>query len=326
METEVYESFGLHRNFTDEHGQAVVNGRRNLEILDALDTEGDVGYEPCAEALAEATESGPTSAVTHFDDWRSGQVYPGTTRNLWILAPDALGSEDRPGVLVFNDGGSYLDPDGPIRAQRVLDALRVDDSLPPVVGVFISPGRPLDVAPTDGPYDMNIDPAAQRQRSIEYDSMTATYASMLVDEVLPFVGAELGVQFSEDPARRGIVGISSGGICSWTAAWHRPDAFGLVLSHCGSFVNIRGGHSWPYLIRSNERRPIRVFLQSGSSDANIIFGSWPLANQQVAAALEFAGYDMRFEFGTGGHNLRHGGALFAESLRWLFRDREPQLG
>ena len=47
------------------------------------------------------------------------------------------------------------------------------------------------------------------------------------------------------------------------------------------------------------------------------FGNWPLANQQMAAALSFAGYDLRFEFGTGGHNLRHGGALFADALRWL---------
>ena len=91
-----------------------------------------------------------------------------------------------------------------------------------------------------------------------------------------------------------------------------------MLSHCGSFVNLRGGHAWPYLIRSTERHPIRVFMQSGESDADIIYGSWPLANHQVAAALEFAGYDMRFEFGTGGHTLRHAGSMFAESLRWLF--------
>jgi enterochelin esterase family protein len=61
-----------------------------------------------------------------------------------------------------------------------------------------------------------------------------------------------------------------------------------------------------------------VFLQSGEMDAQIVTGSWPLANQQIASALEFAGYEYQFEFGTGGHNLRHGGALFAETLRWLW--------
>lgn len=47
---------------------------------------------------------------------------------------------------------------------------------------------------------------------------------------------------------------------------------------------------------------------------------WPLANQQMAAALDYAGYDYRFEFGAGGHSLFHGGALFAQTLRWLWRD------
>lgn len=72
-------------------------------------------------------------------------------------------------------------------------------------------------------------------------------------------------------------------------------------------------------MRSTERKPLRVFLQSGESDASIVYGDWPLANQQMARALEFAGYDVRFEFGRGGHSLRHGGALFADSLRWLWR-------
>ena len=84
-------------------------------------------------------------------------------------------------------------------------------------------------------------------------------------------------------------------------------------------MNIRGGHNFPYLIRSTPRKPLRVFLQSGALDANIVTGSWPLANQQMAAALDFAGYDYRFEFGVGGHNLRQGGALFAQTLRWLSR-------
>ena len=116
-----------------------------------------------------------------------------------------------------------------------------------------------------------------------------------------------------------ICGISSGGICAFNAAWHRPDLFARVISHCGSFTAIRGGHNYPVLVRRTPRKPIRIFLQSGANDADIVIGSWPLANQTMAAALDFAGYDYRFEFGEGGHNLRHGGALFADTLRWLWR-------
>ena len=51
----------------------------------------------------------------------------------------------------------------------------------------------------------------------------------------------------------------------------------------------------------------------------ILVGDWPSANQTMAKALDFAGYGYRFEFGSGGQSLRHGGALFAESRLWLWR-------
>ncbi|MEL7157911.1 MAG: alpha/beta hydrolase-fold protein [Actinomycetota bacterium] len=315
MDAELYEAFGLHRNFADEHGDAAVNDRRNIEIVAALDTPGDAVYHPCPEAIAVPEHP---STVLHFPDWRSGSVFPDTTRDLWIVVPPDLGAGTQPGLLLCNDGGQYLRADGAVRAQPVLDNLRAaGHDGGPLIGVFASPGRPLAVPGAPSPWEMNLRPEATHQRSLEYDAMSDRYAALLAEEVLPFVEREVGVAFDPDPARRIVAGISSGGIAAWTAAWHRPDVFGRVLSHCGSFVNIRGGHHWPYLIRANERRPIRVFLQSGANDAEIIFGHWPLANQQMAAALDFAGYDVRFEFGTGGHNLRHGGALFADALRWL---------
>lgn len=314
MNIDLYESLGLDRNYTDERGQEPVNGRRNSEITDALNTEGDAVYHPCREAM---TEPPVSSTVHHVPDWRSETAYPGTARDIWIVVPPGLGTGDRAGLLLCNDGGSYLRPDGAVRAQHVLDNLVAAQKIAPVVGVFVNPGRPLDIEPTASEWEMNTDPRASHQRSVEYDSLSDRFVSMLADEVLPFVESQIGPVLDPDPDRRIVAGISSGGICAWTAAWHRPDLFGRVMSHCGSFVNIRGGHHWPYLIRSTERRPIRVFLQSGANDADIILGNWPLANQQMAAALSFAGYDVRFEFGTGGHNLRHGGALFADSLRWL---------
>jgi len=40
----------------------------------------------------------------------------------------------------------------------------------------------------------------------------------------------------------------------------------------------------------------------------------------MAAALRFARYDHRFEMGTGGHDLKQGGAIFPDTLRWVWRD------
>jgi enterochelin esterase family protein len=127
------------------------------------------------------------------------------------------------------------------------------------------------------------------------------------------------VKLRQGAEGRAIGGISSGGICAFTAAWERPDLFSKVLSHVGSFTNIRGGDVYPGLIRKTEPKPIRVFLQDGSGDLDNLHGSWPLANQQMAAALRFMDYDYRFVYGDGAHNGKHGGVILPESLRWLWR-------
>jgi enterochelin esterase family protein len=104
-------------------------------------------------------------------------------------------------------------------------------------------------------------------------------------------------------------------------AWERPDAFRKVLSHVGSFANIRGGDRYPGIIRAErDERPIRVFLQDGSNDLDNRFGNWPLGNQQMYAALKFRDYDVKFVYGQGAHNGNHGGAILPDSLRWLWRD------
>ena len=138
------------------------------------------------------------------------------------------------------------------------------------------------------------------------------------------------MKLRHDPESRAIAGISSGGICAWTVAWERPDEFRKVLSWVGSFTNIasgktrrEGGHNYEALIRKTPKKPIRVFLQDGANDLDNNNGNWPLANQQMAKALAFAGYDYKFVFGQGFHSNRHGRAILPDSLRWLWRDYKP---
>ena len=101
------------------------------------------------------------------------------------------------------------------------------------------------------------------------------------------------MKLRHDPESRAIAGISSGGICAWTVAWERPDEFRKVLSWVGSFTNIasgktrrEGGHNYEALIRKTAKKPIRVFLQDGANDLDNNNGNWPLANQQMAKALQ----------------------------------------
>ena len=107
--------------------------------------------------------------------------------------------------------------------------------------------------------------------------------------------------------------MSDGGLVSFTVAWERPDAFSKAISHVGSYTRLRGGSQYPHLIRKTRGnpKPIRVFLQDRENDINLVEGNWTLANLQMDSALMSARYDYRFEMGTGGHDLKHGGADYA---------------
>jgi enterochelin esterase-like enzyme len=254
----------------------------------------------------------PKGKVTKYT-WDKSTVFPGTVRDYWVYVPAQYDGKTPACVMVFQDGGGYVKADGQFRVPTVFDNLIAKKEMPVTIGIFINPGR--IPAAEKGQKDRD-------NRSFEYDTLSDAYARFLEKEILPEVGKEYSLR--QDAGGRAICGISSGGICAFTAAWERPDLFSKVLSHVGSFTNIRGGDVYPGLIRKTEPKPIRVFLQDGSNDldAGNPHGNWPLANQAMASALKFAKYDYKFEFGTEGHNGKHGGAILPDSLRWLWRDEK----
>jgi enterochelin esterase family protein len=257
---------------------------------------------------SERKEGVPEGKVTRHT-WES-EIFPGTIREYWVYVPEQYTPEESAAVMVFQDGHTYVDPEGQIRVPIVFDNLIHQGDMPVTIGIFINPGHESDELPDN--------PSRANNRSFEYDTLSDQSVRFLLEEILPAVGNDY--HLTQDPERRGICGMSSGGICAWTVAWERPDAFRKVVSHIGSFTNIRGGHVYPALIRKTDKKPIRVFLQDGSNDLDNRHGNWPLANQQMAAALEFAGYDYQFVYGDGGHNGKHGGAIFPETMRWIWRD------
>jgi enterochelin esterase-like enzyme len=249
----------------------------------------------------------PKGKVEKFS-WTS-KVFPGTVRDYWTYVPSQYDDKTPTCFMVFQDGGGYVNPNGQFRVPVVFDNLIAQKKIPMMIGIFINPGKVPPADPSQKPRD---------NRSFEYDTLSDQYDKFLESEILFEIGKKLNLR--KDAAGRGICGISSGGICAFTAAWERPDMFSKVLSHVGSFTNIRGGDVYPGMIRKTEKKPIRVFLQDGANDLDNLHGNWPLANQQMALALKFMKYDYRFEFGDGGHNGKHGGSILPESLVWLWRD------
>jgi enterochelin esterase-like enzyme len=251
----------------------------------------------------------PHGTVTRMAPWES-KIFPGTVRDWSVYVPAQFKPDGSAGLMVFQDGHDYANLKGNWRVPTVFDNLIARGELPPIVAVFVNPGHDSAKPKPESPWRVS-------NRSFEYDSLGDRYARFLLEEILPEVRKQW--PFSEDPQMHAICGASSGGICSFTVAWERPDQFRKVLSTIGSFTNIRGGNAYPYLIRKTERKPIRVFLQDGRNDVDNEFGNWPLANQMMNSSLAYMGYDVRFELGDGQHNSKHGGAIFPEALRWLWR-------
>ena len=240
------------------------------------------------------------------------KIFPGTKRDYSLYIPAQYQSDTPACLMVFQDGPGYSKSDGAFRTPIVLDNLIHQKSMPVTVALFVTPGTIPATKPG----------AADRSnRSFEYDSLGDRYARFLIEEFLPV--SLVGLNISSDPKQRATCGISSGGICAFTVAWERPDQFGKVLSHIGSFTNIRGGSLYAGLVRKTKSKPkaIKIYLQDGKDDLNNLFGDWPLGNEDLAAALSFAGYENQFVLTAGGHSGTWGGDKMPDALRWLWSDQ-----
>jgi enterochelin esterase-like enzyme len=247
--------------------------------------------------------------------WKKSRIYPGYEHRWWLYIPAQYDGKTALAVMVFPDGGAFLDRSGAFRVPIVFDNLIEKKALPVLAAVLIDPGLEDPEADAASPRA----PADKSNRSVEYDTLSADYATFVLQEILPQVRTH--VLITDNPSGRGIGGFSSGGICAFTVAWQRPDQFRRVFSANGSFVNIRGGGAYPQIVLQTARKPIRVFQQDGRNDlVHGLWGGWFEQNQRLAAALEEKGYEHRFVAGEGTHSAAHAGSIFPDAMRWLWRD------
>src|SRR5580692_96848 len=238
-------------------------------------------------------------------------VYPGTQHTYWVYVPAQYDPAVPTSLMIFNDGQAFKDPDGDVRAQNVLDNLIYRREIPVMLAVFINPGRTPE-QPEPNPSEWGD---RTTNRPTEYNTLDDKYARVIVDELLPALNKDYNI--SKDPERRGIGGVSSGGIAAFTVAWERPDEFRKVLSIVGSFTNIRGGHAYPDIILKAEKKPIRIFLQDGRNDLRALkpdgtydeTRDWFYQNNRMLKALTAKGYEVNYAFGMNKHGSKMGGQI-----------------
>ena len=236
-------------------------------------------------------------------------IYPGTTRTYQVYVPDQYDGTT-PACL-------YVGLDGVLcNAPAVMDSLIAIKKMPVTIGIFLQPGV---IRNAQGE-------VIRYNRSNEFDMTDGTFARFLDEQLLPHVLATStpdgrALRISHRGNDHMIFGLSSGGICAFVAAWHRPDLFARVFSGVGTFVARRGGNDMQAIVRKHEPKPLRIFLQDGTNDVwNALFGHWYEGNRMLASALEFAGYDCDFDWSDGGHNVKRSTEIFAQVMEWMWRD------
>jgi enterochelin esterase-like enzyme len=262
----------------------------------------------------------------------ASKIYDGMKAEYWIYVPAQYDAKTAAALMVVQDGGWYTDRSGNNPMLNVIDNLIAQKKIPVMICVFINPGDISD-SPGTPTYAFVKKYSEEWKRDLKdsmrstlYDTVSDRYVRYLRDEILVAVGAKYNIR--KDAYSRGITGLSSGGICSFNAAWQMPEQFGRVISWIGSFASIQwkedpaspdGGQDYPEKILREPKRNIRVWLQDGSNDLELRYGSWALANLRMANSLKQQKYDFHFSFGKGSHNSAHGAAEFPAEMVWLWR-------
>jgi enterochelin esterase family protein len=274
---------------------AVFGGRENVPAF------GPYSYEKPGVPKGTLSEQ-----IVH-----ESQLYPGMKSNWWIYVPAQYDASKPAAVMLWHDGEGLVKREAS-RSQIVFDNLTHEKKIPVMIHIFVSPGTIGD----------------RRMRSILYDTVDDKYPRFWKDEILAEVAKKYSIR--TDAYSRAIAGNSSGGISSFNAAWQMPDQFSRVLCRIGSFTSIQwhpgkieGGNVYPFKVRKEPKRNIRVWLQDGLGDLENNHGSWPLQNVQIANSLKMKDYDFYFSWGNGSHSGAGGNAELAEELIWLWRDYDP---
>jgi enterochelin esterase family protein len=260
-----------------------------------------------------------------------------TERKIFVYVPAAYQDGDTAPILVTLDGPSRLN-----LVRNALDNLTVSSDpqrrLPAFVVIAVENGG------NDG---------KGSQRGLEYDTLSDRFARFINDEVLPAVlanpeirAAYPGLEFTENPWGKAVMGCSSGGAAALTMGWFRPDLFRRLITYSGTFVDQQDDDApeeaqfplgaWEYhsslkLIENSEKKPLRIFTHvsdrdNRAQDPEETYHNWVMANQRTAAALRAQGYDYRYVFSRDTKHcdqkvFEH---TLADTLVWMWRGYQAE--
>ncbi|HEY5373916.1 MAG TPA: alpha/beta hydrolase-fold protein, partial [Polyangiaceae bacterium] len=255
------------------------------------------------------------------------------TRGITVYVPAKYKDGTAAPVLVLADGPGEID-----LISRALDNLTISTDPLKKIPAFIA------IAVANGGGD-----SVGSERGLEYDTVSARYASFIDTEVLPAVvsnaqikAAYPNIKLTTDPDGKATYGCSSGGAAALTMGWLAPQSWHRIITYSGTFVAQQNPAqladtmlyplgAWEYhsdleLIKNAAQKPLRIFINANEHDNGYTapasgHHNWLLANQLTAAALAAKSYHYRFILGKGvGHCDGTVKTLtLADVLSWTWR-------
>jgi enterochelin esterase-like enzyme len=220
----------------------------------------------------------------------------GSTRRVLVYLPARFRRSRRYPLLIVHDGEDYL---------RFADLKTVLDNLIHRLEI-----PPMIVCLTQSP-----------DRLLEYAGHAA-HARFLTEEVLALMRTRYPL--IDEPAGRGLMGASFGGVASLYTAWRYPGFYDRLLLQSGSFAfSDIGGHRRgpvfdPVVKFVNEfrerpgRAAARMYLSCG------IYESLIYENRSIVPLLQEQEIQVRYEEVRDGHNWENWRDRLRTGLSWLF--------
>ncbi|MEM9594891.1 MAG: alpha/beta hydrolase-fold protein [Acidobacteriota bacterium] len=281
----------------------VAHGDDHHWILDPLNPNR--ALDPFgANSVCRTADTGRPEWTRHDPEARPGELTRlriwseafGEHRDTAIYLPARYRESRRYPLLVVHDGHDYL---------RFSDLKTVLDNLI----------HRLEVAP------MIVALTTAGDRLVEYPDNPA-HARFLAQELVPAIENEFPVR--SEPAARGLMGASFGGVASLSCAWRNPGFFGRLLLQSGSFAFTDIGHhqrgpafdpvvKFVNAFRRAPGRPSeRVFMSCGTYESLIY------ENRSMVPLLQATGMDVRYVEARDGHNWINWRDRLRIALPWLF--------
>ncbi|HEU4531675.1 MAG TPA: alpha/beta hydrolase-fold protein [Steroidobacteraceae bacterium] len=231
-----------------------------------------------------------------LDELHLSSAALGSTRRLLVYLPARFRRSRRYPLLIVHDGEDYL---------RFADFKTVLDNLIHRLEI-----PPMIVCLTQSP-----------DRLLEYAGHEA-HARFLTEEVMALMRTRYPL--IDEPAARGLMGASFGGVASLYTAWRYPGFYDRLLLQSGSFAfSDIGGHRRgpvfdPVVKFVNEfrerpgRAANRMYLSCG------IYESLIYENRSMVPLLQEQDIQVRYEEVRDGHNWENWRDRLRTGLSWLF--------